>query len=107
MAGFKILMDGLDATQPFTSQRLLRDNSYDWSIIIIPTGMDADYKITLQVSDDGDNFSDYKLSGHLIDHTKNEVIFDSILVGKFFRLKYDPNGNSTGTIHGSINLKVK
>ena len=102
-----IFMDGNDATQPFTSRRLLRDKSYDWSIILLPSGMNADYKITLQVSDDGVDFADFKLSGQLIDHTINEVIFDSILVGRYFRVKYDPNGNSTGTITASINLKTK
>ncbi len=104
---FKFLAENIDATASFTSEAVQRSRSYDWSLILIPTGLDADYKITLEVSDDGVNYAAYKLDGQLIDHTKSCPIFDSILIGDFFRFKYDPNGNSTGTISATFNIKYK
>lgn len=94
-----------DATQSFTSKSIRRERSYDWSLIMLPVGLDADYRITLEVSDDDVNYSDFKLVDQLIDYTENFTIFDSILIGTYFRFKYDPNGNSTGTISASFNIK--
>jgi len=94
-----------DATLAFTSRSINRERSYDWSLIMLPVGLDADYKITLEVSDDDITFAPYKLEGQLIDHTKAFPIYDSILIGTYFRFKYDPNGNTVGTISASFNIK--
>ena len=106
MAG-KLLEKNKDATLSFTSRSITRGRSYDWSLILLPVGLDADYLISLEVSDDNVNFAPYKLTNTLIDHTINEVIFDDVLVGSYFRFKYAPNGNSTGTISASINVKSR
>ncbi len=94
-----------DATLSFTSRSISRERSYDWSLQFLPVGLDTDFRISLEVSDDDVNFSPFKLTSQLIDHTINEVIFDSILVGTFFRFKYEPNGNTVGTISASFNIK--
>lgn len=100
-----ILEKDKDATLSFTSRSIERRRSYDWSLIFLPVGLDADFKVSLEISDDDVNFSPYKLTSQLIDHTINESIFDSILVGDFFRIKYEPNGNTAGTISVSFNMK--
>ncbi len=106
MATYKIAT-GVDATNTFTTDAIKLIRSYDWNVILIPSGLDANYKVTLEVSDDNVNFVTYKLDAQTMPFGENSIIFDSLLAGEYFRVSYDPDANSTGTITMTLNVKYK
>lgn len=102
-----IIGENIDASLPFESEPVRFERSYDWSLILLPTGLNADYRITLDVSDDNINFVNYKLDNQLIDHTKPEIIFDSLLPGDWFKIIISPDSNTSGTLNITMNVKYK
>lgn len=99
------LGNSIDGTMAWTSPEICHPMSYDWNLIFCPLGFNADYKITLEVSDDKVCWATYKLDGEVIDHTVNSLIIDDILPGEWFRVKFDPDTNSAGTFDVTFNAK--
>lgn len=95
-----------DATNNFTSASVFYPKSYDWSIIVVPSGLSKSYKLTIQVSDNKTDWVDL-VPESTYSKDENTIIFDDILVGEHFRVKYDANGNTSGTFDISFNAKLQ
>lgn len=89
---------GLDATVNHTSKIFNIRFAKQWGIQMLPVGLSKNYKISLEISNNETDWSFFKLENFTLDKDVNEFIFDTIMPGKFFRVQYDANGNTAGTI---------
>lgn len=95
----------LDATLPFTSASVKLIKNYTWSVLCIPVGLSKFYRLTLEVSNDEVTWVPYKLDDAMMDHTAPEIAFDDEIPGDYFRIVYNEDGNTSGTISFQFNNK--
>ena len=94
-----------DASVGFTTDAQTISKSYEWSLIFLMNGLDADPNYLIEVSHDGVNFFRYYqtetpivLTGATDSTTGLVGAQDTYLPFNYFRVVYDPLTVTTGTI---------
>ena len=104
-----VLLDNVDATVSHTTPEHDITHINIFSLQIIPSGLSKNYKITIQVSNvrnpTASDWSFYKLNDVAIDKDINEFIYDELLPASYFRVKYNDNGNASGTVKMVVNFQ--
>lgn len=102
---FNFTSDGIthDASVSEISESLLFCESYNWLLVPKSSGLDQSPIYSFEVSDDGINWQEFQ------PETKDVVITQSFqksdLPGTYFRINYDAQTNTTGTVSFDITLK--
>lgn len=79
--------------------------SYGWLLNPLISGLDADPTYTLEVSDinDSDTFKPY--TSAMLDALVTQAFEDDHLVMFWFRINYNAQANTTGTVSFTLSLK--
>ena len=108
----EILLNNVDASaQQIGSYQIDCGQDMRWVLLVKSTGLDGVPQLYLEESTNNidwialDNFSDslqyFPIDDPLI------TIRDSYFMGKSFRVRIEPNGNTTGTIYAELVVKTK
>ncbi len=107
-----LLFDNISASAPATSEVISFEQRGEWMLQISKTGTDGNPKLIVEYSIDNDaliwtpikdpNTDFYYF---LIDDSPIGII-DDRLPGKFFRVRLEANGNTTGTIKVDLGYKT-
>lgn len=108
------LYENQDATVNSTSIIFEPDCGQDmrWALQVVKSGTDGNPFLFIEYSNDGivwNNLPDLlNTEGEyfIIDDSPFSVE-DSYFMGKFFRLRIEPNNNTTGTINALLGIKTK
>ena len=112
----EVLFSSVDASTNQTSSNINFDKRAQWILTIEKTGTDGDPKIIIER-----NFSSGKCVAptgswfalknscensfdFIIDDTPY-VIRDNIFYGNWYRIRLEPNGNTTGTVTATLSYK--
>ena len=80
--------------------------NYDWFLTILKTGTDGDPIVTVEASNNGVNWVTYNCKANGVTLTDDYTGFtDDSISSKYFRLCFEPNGTTTGTLTIDMNLK--
>ena len=102
---FTFTSDGIthDASVSEASESFQVCESYNWLLVPKSSGLDASPKYSFEVSDDDINWQEFQ------PETKDRLITQpfqkSDLPGTYFRINYDADTNTTGTVSFDITLK--
>lgn len=102
----------IDASTNFSTDAQQISRSYEWSLTFTKSGTDANPILSVEVSNDGVNWTNPYVESdcttpitiELVD--TQETVFDSILPYKYIRVSADANGTTTGTIAIKLNLII-
>lgn len=108
-----VLLNDVDAGVAVTSQHIDFEQDSRWLLQITSTGLNGTPRIVIEESIDN-----AELVWTPLFNPKNSLFFfeiddspigvkDSYLMGKFFRVRLEPNGNTTGTIKADLGYKTK
>lgn len=105
------LFDNINASSPATSQDLdFQEQDARFLIQILGTGLDGSPRIVVEESIDKSIWSpmeDTATWNDYFDAGQQIAIKDNYFMGKYFRMRLVPNGNTTGTIKAIIGYKTK
>lgn len=77
--------------------------NYTWLLTPISTGLDASPKYSFEVSNDNINWQEYDAATK--DAAINQPFDDDHMPGLYFRISYDADTNTTGTVSFELTLK--
>lgn len=95
------------ATADFTTDSIEIKYNHGWALQFVEDSTDGTPLLTIECSDDDENFIAYKDIATSVDMTipANRLLFDSIFTPRYFRVKYEKGGATTGTVGLILNLK--
>ena len=105
-----LLFDNVSAASNQTSSVINFEQRAEWSLEITTSGLDGVPKVIVELSNSGTDFfplEDCKIAQFffLIDDSPFGIKDDRIM-GKFFRIRLEPNGNTTGTLKALLGFKT-
>lgn len=110
----EILLNNVDASvQQIGSYEIDCGQDMRWLLMIKKSGTDGNPRAYIEESSNGsdwvalDNFEDTDILDYfpLVDTLTN--IRDSYFMGKSFRIRIEPNDNTTGTVYAELVVKTK
>jgi hypothetical protein len=108
----EVLLDNVDAsTQQIGSYTIDCGQDMRWLLMVKSTGLDGVPQLFLEESTNNidwtalENYAD-GLNHWLVDDPLIHIR-DSYFMGKSFRVRVEPNGNTTGTIYADLVVKTK
>lgn len=101
----ELVIDG-DASTSFCSASQKLCYNYNWFMSVLKEGADGNPLMTFEGSNDGTSWGKLTCDGSGVELTEDLCTFtDYSSPAKYFRVCFDPNGTTTGTINVLMNLK--
>lgn len=98
MKNERILSNAVSASSNFNSSSIdLTNFNSNWSLTIERSASDGSPTVTIQCSDNGSSWFEYKDESTGIDVTNGEMFVDNEFIPRFMRVSYSA-GSGTGTV---------